>query len=107
MLFNDSFVNIVTITFSALIMIELLNVYTEIQKFNWKMFLLLCSSVIVYFFSIIVFKNYIDTGYIDYMFLLKVLGIVGIAWLPLHLLKFIIEKCDPSEHRKILERKDQ
>lgn len=26
--FNDSFVNIVTITFTSLIMIELLNVYT-------------------------------------------------------------------------------
>jgi len=37
--FNDSFVNIVTITFSALIIIEILNVYTEINRFDKKMFL--------------------------------------------------------------------
>ena len=29
--FNDSFVNIVTITFTALIIIELLNIYTEVR----------------------------------------------------------------------------
>ena len=32
--FNDSYVNIVTITFTALIIIELLNVYTQINNFN-------------------------------------------------------------------------
>jgi len=30
MFFNESFTNIVTITFSALIIIELLNVYSEV-----------------------------------------------------------------------------
>ena len=42
--FNDSFVNIVTITFSALVMIELLNVYSEINKFDKKMFFVLFST---------------------------------------------------------------
>jgi len=32
--FNDSYVNIVTITFTALILIELLNVYTQINNMN-------------------------------------------------------------------------
>ena len=36
-LFNDSFTNIVTITFSALIIVELLNVYSVVNRFNWKM----------------------------------------------------------------------
>ena len=30
--FNDSFANIVTITFSALILIELLNVYSAVRE---------------------------------------------------------------------------
>jgi len=33
--FNDSFVNIVTITFTSLIMIELLNVYTQIHTYSF------------------------------------------------------------------------
>lgn len=38
--FNDSFVNIVTITFSSLIMIELLNVYTQIKNYSFFMLLI-------------------------------------------------------------------
>jgi phospholipid-translocating ATPase len=34
MFFNESFTNIVTITFSALIIIELLNVYSEVRIHN-------------------------------------------------------------------------
>lgn len=37
--FEDSFVNIVTITFTALIFIELLNVMTEVHKIKLLMVL--------------------------------------------------------------------
>lgn len=89
--FNDSFVNIVTITFSALIIIELLNVYTEINKFDKKMFLVLFLTGVIYFISIILFRHYFNTAYIDFTFIVKVMLIVAIAWLPLHLIKKIIE----------------
>jgi hypothetical protein len=32
-MFNDSYANIVTITFSSLILIELLNVYTQVRLY--------------------------------------------------------------------------
>jgi hypothetical protein len=35
MFFNDSHTNIVTITFTALIFIELLNVYTQIHTYSF------------------------------------------------------------------------
>ena len=89
--FNDSFVNIVTITFSALITIELLNVYTEINRFDKKMFLVLSATAAVYFISIWIFRNYFDLGYIDFLFVVKIALIVAIAWLPLHLIKKIVE----------------
>ena len=38
--FNDSYVNIVTITFTSLILIELLNVYTQIHNLNMQMILM-------------------------------------------------------------------
>lgn len=99
--FNDSFVNIVTITFSALVMIELLNVYTEINRFDKKMFLVLFITGLSYFISIILFRNYFDVAYIDFMFIVKVMLIVAIAWLPLHIIKIIVNLCDPSEHQKL------
>lgn len=95
--FNDSFANIVTITFSALILIELLNVYSEINKLNIKMILVLLGTAVTYLVSMLLFKNYFNTSYITPIFGLKILLIVTIAWLPLHLLKRIIELCDPSE----------
>jgi len=38
--FNDSFVNIVTITFTSLIMIELLNVYSSVNNYTFQMLLI-------------------------------------------------------------------
>ena len=38
--FRDSYVNIVTITFTALILIELLNVYTQINNYTMQMVML-------------------------------------------------------------------
>lgn len=35
MFFNDSFAHIVTITFTSLILIELLNVYTQIYNYSF------------------------------------------------------------------------
>ena len=101
MLFNDSFVNIVTITFSALILIELLNVFSEINKLNWKMIVILISTAVIYILSIFLFKNYLNVGYMNTSFGLKILLIVGIAWLPLFIIERIIEKCDPSAHKKV------
>lgn len=100
-LFNDSFANIVTITFSALICIELLNVFSEINKITKKTVFILLAAAFVYFLSIILFKNYFDISYISPYFILKIALIVAIAWLPLYIIERIIDKCDPSEHKKI------
>jgi phospholipid-translocating ATPase len=35
LIFKDSFANIVTITFTALILIELLNVYSQITRYSF------------------------------------------------------------------------
>lgn len=95
MIFNDSFVNIVTITFSALIIIELLNVFSEINKLNMKMIIILVSTAIIYFLSIILFKNYLNISYMSPSFGLKILMICALAWLPIFIVEKIIEKCDP------------
>ena len=100
-LFNDSFVNIVSITFSALIFIELLNIFTEVNKIKFKMVVAIVLTVVTYIASIALFRNYFDVSYITMEFLLKVIVITSICWLPIHLLKKIIEKIDPSEEAKV------
>lgn len=83
--FNESFTNIVTITFSALIVIEILNVYSSVHHLNWKM---ICSSVLtffIYIMSIALLPSYFDTSYITWNFVVKVLCITMVSWLPLYL----------------------
>jgi len=55
-LFNDSFANIVTITFSTLIIIELANVYSSVNHLTFLMFLSILLTIIVYGGSIIMFN---------------------------------------------------
>jgi phospholipid-translocating ATPase len=59
--FKEPFTNIVTITFTALVMTELLNVYSEINRPSWKM---LCASLLTfvcYILSIVLLRSYFDT----------------------------------------------
>lgn len=81
-MFHDSFANIVMITFTALIMIEILNVYTQIHRFTFKMMLMQLASALVYFISIILLRQYFDLEYIDIEFMMKVVFITFVSWLP-------------------------
>ena len=103
--FNEGFANIVTITFTALIAIELLNVYTVVNKLNWKMIASSVATFIVYILSIALLRTYFDVTYLTVEFFGKVAAIIAIAWLPTHIMKLIIEKCDPPESKKVREAK--
>lgn len=95
--FNESFTNIVTITFSALIMTELLNVYSSVHHLSYR---ILCASVLtlfVYILSIALLPQYFDVSYITWKFVAKVLCVTLASWLPLHIIAAIHEKMDPSE----------
>lgn len=105
-MFNkDSFTNIVTITFSALIVCEILNVFSEVHKVNYKMILSSIMTFVIYFMSIALFKSYFDTSYITWTFIFKVIGITLTSWAPLHIVRLIMDCCDPSEHQKIMSQK--
>ncbi len=99
--FNDSFVNIVSITFTALIFIEILNVFTEVNRVKFKMIMSVVATIIIYIMSIVFFRNYFDVSAFTMDFMLKVIVITAICWLPLHLLKKIVEKISPSEESKV------
>jgi phospholipid-translocating ATPase len=102
--FQDSFVNIVTITFTALIFIELLNVFSSVTKVKKFMIYSVVGTILIYIGSIVFFRNYFNTSVITPIFLLKVFVITILCWAPLHLCKIIVERIDPSEEQKIRQK---
>lgn len=107
MLFKDPYLNIVTITFSSLIVAELLNIYSEITIKKSKV-LLICQvgTFAVYALSIIFMRNYINVSAIDVDFVMKVLIITLFSWVPLHVAKWFRIKLDPSEEDKLKRAKN-
>ena len=96
MYFENAFLNIVTITFTTLIIIELLNVFSVVTQIKWQMIVATLGTIFLYFFSIIFFKAYMDVSAIDGPFLLNVVILTAITWAPLHLFKKIVERLDPN-----------
>lgn len=68
-LFEESVVQIVTITFTSLIVLELLNIYTELTSFNWVVFFSQVLTFLIYILSIILLKDQINVSAIDVQFL--------------------------------------
>ena len=94
--FDQSFVNIVSITFTVLICIEMLNVLSEVTRIRWEMTISILLTIAIYIGSIALFRQYFQVSYIDGPFLLKVTLLTLITWFPLEVFKKIMEKCDPS-----------
>ena len=105
--FNDSYVNIVTITFTALILIELLNVYTQINNMNMQMVFIMLATAVTYFMSIILLKSYFETSYMDQVFFTKVGILAFITWFPIQLIYLIVECMDPSENQKLKQNVEE
>ena len=99
---ENSFTNIVSITFTSLIFTELLNVMTEIDKFHWAMGISEIVTGIIYLLSMFALKTYFDLYYLFSLdFLLRVVVITVLSWLPLHLAKKIMIHFDPPDYDKI------
>ena len=99
---HDNFLNIVAITFSSLVLTELLNIYSQVQTWTWPMVGAEMVSLTVYWISVLLLKNYFNMNFIIRAdFFWKVLIITAVAWLPLHLIKFFKEKIWPPKSKQI------
>lgn len=80
--FNDSFTEIVTITFTALIIIELLNIASRIRTWHTFIVISFVVSLVLYLLCLTFFKKILDLAPLDFFEFLKILILALIAWLP-------------------------
>jgi len=101
-LFEGSMLNIVGITFTTLILTELLNVAFEIHTWHWLMIVSEVVTVIIYFVSMLVLKSYFDLAFIfSWDFVWKIVVVTAVACLPVYLSKFTRRKCNPPTYSKL------
>lgn len=104
--FNESQTNIVTITFTALIITELLNVYSELHKVKKEQIVSSVITFLMYILSIALMRSYFNTSYLTFTFFVKVFLITLASWMPLHFFKILKTKIDPDEHQKIMRNEN-
>ena len=108
-LFENEVHNIVSITFTALILTELYNVYLEIHKIHILMIIAELISILVYIISIIIFsQTYFDQDFVfSFQFLFKSFIISAVANIPVFAIKYVHKKCNPSMQAKLKDDDSQ
>jgi phospholipid-translocating ATPase len=102
LLFEDEFIHVVSISFTALILTELLMVTMTIRTFHWMMSAAIASSFGIYALSLYVLKDYFDASFIfSWQFLWKTVLITAVSCLPLYFLKFLRKKLSPPAYQKL------
>ena len=106
-LFEDTiFLKIVTVTFTALIYLEVLNVYLEINKYHWFMGISFGATLLVYLLTIGLLNNYLDIYFIfEWGTFFKIPLIAVISWAPFFIGSFIKKKFFPETIEKLNQAK--
>ncbi|XP_077446795.1 putative phospholipid-transporting ATPase IIB isoform X3 [Stigmatopora argus] len=101
-LFESELVHVVAISFTALILTELLMVALTVRTWHWLMVLAEFLSLGCYLASLAFLNEYFDLGFITtWPFLWKVSAITLVSCLPLYVLKYLKRKFSPSSYSKL------
>ncbi|XP_048385422.1 probable phospholipid-transporting ATPase IIB isoform X2 [Stegostoma tigrinum] len=101
-LFESEFVHVVAISFTALILTELLMVALTIRTWHWLMVLGEFLSLGCYVASLAFLNEYFDVAFITTVtFLWKVSAITLVSCLPLYILKYLKRKLSPPSYSKL------
>ena len=102
LLFEDNFVNIVSITFTTLIFIEIINVYLEVHKLHIVMIISFVSTIAVYLITMVLLRATFDVGYIFAIGAMEKICILTLlCWLPFYLINFVYKVYFPEAHERI------
>ncbi|CEI97152.1 Putative Aminophospholipid-transporting P-type ATPase [Rhizopus microsporus] len=102
LLFEDEFIHIVAISFTALICNELLMVALEINTWHKLMILAEIITILIYFGSMWLLPTYFDMTFIlTERFVWKVAVITAVSSCPLYIVKIIKRKIAPPSYTKL------
>uniref|UniRef100_A0A672IL47 Phospholipid-transporting ATPase n=1 Tax=Salarias fasciatus TaxID=181472 RepID=A0A672IL47_SALFA len=102
LLFESEFVHIVAISFTSLILTELLMVALTIQTWHWLMIVGELLSLACYVASLVFLHEFIDVYFITTVsFLWKVTVITLVSCLPLYILKYLRRRFSPPNYSKL------
>ncbi|XP_039593639.1 probable phospholipid-transporting ATPase IIB isoform X2 [Polypterus senegalus] len=102
LLFESEFVHVVAISFTALILTELLMVALTIRTWHWLMVVGEFLSLGCYVASLAFLNEYFDVIFITTLtFLWKVSAITVVSCLPLYILKYLKRKFSPPSYSKL------
>ena len=105
--FSDNiFLKIVTVSFTALIYLEILNVYMEINKFHWFMWVALILTFFIYTFTLLFLDYYLDVYFIfKWNIFWRILVIALIAWAPFYIGSWVKKLLFPQTIEKLNKAK--
>ena len=103
MMFKEKlFLKIVTVSFTALVYLEILNVYMEINKCHWFMIFSLLGTCGVYTSTLMFLSEYLDIYYvIEKDIFWRIIVIAVVAWLPFFVSNKIKKCLFPQVYEKI------
>nr|XP_054762202.1 probable phospholipid-transporting ATPase IIB [Lytechinus pictus] len=103
-LFEGEFLHIISITFTSLIITELLMVALTIRTWHWTMVIAEILSIVIYIASMFIFTGYFDRDFITtFTFWWKVVVITLVSNVPLYILKFLRRRFSPPSYSKLSE----
>ena len=102
LLFENEFLNIVGISFTALILNELIMVALEITTWHFYMFLSEIVTLVIYCSSMILLPEFFDLDFVlTYNFWWKTAIIVLVSSFPLYLIKVVHARVAPPSYSKL------
>ncbi|XP_057360287.1 probable phospholipid-transporting ATPase IIB isoform X2 [Manis pentadactyla] len=102
LLFESEFVHVVAISFTALVLTELLMVALTIRTWHWLMAVAELLSLGCYVASLAFLNEYFDVAFITTVtFVWKVSAVTVVSCLPLYILKYVKRKLSPPSYSKL------
>ena len=103
LLFNDELIHVISITFTAVILTELLMLLLIVKTWHWLMVVAELMSLSFYLITLILWPSYFDDQFIQTMaFLWKVIALTLVSWLPLWVISKLLLKINPPSYQKLV-----
>lgn len=101
-LFEDQLIHIVEISYTALILTELIMVALTAARWHWLMLAAELASLLMYVATLLVFTTYFDADFIRHWdFWWKVIVITLVSCLPLYIVKHMHRKWSMRQYKNI------